>query len=250
MPTDAYLNTFETNPIAAVAFYWARFWSWKFCWLRHAGDAEVRAGLVAEDAAAARERVRVLRGVGAGAGGAMDVDDGAAGGGADIPPIDRHLKDAGGRSSWREPMDVDAAAPHLCSLRAAIAEESLVTDADVERCTRLYYARMNPAVPVSVCAVCCNYDVPIVDLPPSATSPGVTAKPVQHVMAFVAYADVDTHPNLGASHSRPVVRPQQSPQCRALLQAVHAAAPSRERYAPHAASQHTVPWAALIATIA
>ena len=50
------------------------------------------------------------------------------------------------------------------SLLDAIEQEALVTDDDIVRCMRRYYARMNPGLPIVVCGACCDYDVPIEEL--------------------------------------------------------------------------------------
>ena len=155
MPTDAYLSTFETNPIASQALFWARLGNWRFCSWRKASDASVRAELAAEDAAEALARVRALR-----------------------APCDG------------DAMDVDAA-PAAPTLRAAILEEACVTDADIERCMRAYYARMPPDVPAAVCAACCAFDVPIAPLPAVGDHPAVPARHVPGILQFYGVADID-----------------------------------------------------------
>ena len=45
MPSDAYLDTFENNPIAARALFWAHFGNWSFARWRNTSDAAVRAEL-------------------------------------------------------------------------------------------------------------------------------------------------------------------------------------------------------------
>ena len=56
MPSDAYLDTFENNPVAARALFWARLGNWPFARWRNMSDGAVRAEL---DAARAARDARV-----------------------------------------------------------------------------------------------------------------------------------------------------------------------------------------------
>ena len=66
-----------------------------------------------------------------------------------------------------------------------------MSDETLERCNRKFYARMNPAVPILVCASCCNFDVPVVAIPATDTMPGLKAESVPGIMEFYVYDDID-----------------------------------------------------------
>ena len=53
---------------------------------------------------------------------------------------------------------------HHQALIAAIEQEGLVTDADIEGCMQTYYERMNPTLPACACGVCGVMDIPLVVL--------------------------------------------------------------------------------------
>ena len=84
--------------------------------------------------------------------------------GARVPVADAQAESlAEARAYLEDPEN----APSARSLTAAIAQEGLVEDADLERCMWHVplHARMNPGERVFVCGACGVYDVPIVPLP-------------------------------------------------------------------------------------